>query len=306
MVNDKILDRARAGDLAALVELDKNGLLVGADEQLDAYVERLQSLRKNTEEMENTLRADGVYQAEDVTIERDKRIPQATFAEASDTTEALYRFSIDWVPGFFINPSFSFLFGGCAYYFHPDFFALFIIRESFRERERWLIYSRRELLAHELCHVARIGLESEIFEETFAYQTSQSGFRKVVGSVFRSQADSFLLLGSTFLLLGAQVLRTLYWSALWIEPFWALLFCFLLYLAIRQRQLRSQFRRARQNLEFACGQNAPATLFRLTDEEIAQLAGLSGRDAVSAWLDGRPEDAPRWRVIRERFLNSPE
>lgn len=304
MVSDSILERAAEGDLQALVELDRNGYLVGGDESLAEYVDRVRSLRRNTEQFETTLRKEGTYPAEDVVIERGKRIPKATFSEASETTESLYRFTIDWVPGFFINPSYSFLFGGCAYYFDPDFFALFIIRESFREKEKWLIYDRRELLSHELCHVARIGLKSDVFEETFAYQTSSSLFRRVVGSMFRSQSDSMLLLASTFLLLGAQIVRTIFWSPLWIEPFWTLLFCMLFYLGVRQHSLRSQFRRSKVNLEKAFGDAAMAVLFRLTDEELEAVADLKDEATVRAWLHARPVDAPRWRVIRARFADA--
>ncbi len=38
---------------------------------------------------------------------------------------------------------------------------------------------RQELLAHELCHIARIALDSTLYEETFAYQVSPSPLRRL-------------------------------------------------------------------------------------------------------------------------------
>ena len=164
MVSSELVDRAEQGELAALEQLDAAGLLMGADETLPDYAERLRCLRRNLERMEDDLQGERSFTVEGVTVRRDWRIPAELFTEAHADTERLYGFRLEWVPGFFINPRHSLLFGGCAFYFFPDFFALFIIRRAFATRSRWLIYSRRELLAHELCHVARVALGSQQFE----------------------------------------------------------------------------------------------------------------------------------------------
>ncbi len=301
MVTDERIAAAERGELDALVQLDACGLLIGDGEEPPAYAERLRCLRRNIGRMDDELNRTGVFTVEGVGVQADSRIPEAVFAEARAETERLYDFQIDWVPGFFINPQYSLLFGGCAFYFHPDFFALFIIRRAFARRERWLIYGRRELLAHELCHVARIGLGSRVYEELFAYQTATSAFRRFTGSIFRSQAEAMALLGSTLALLAAQMVRTLAWPAWPVWPFWGLVLGVGLWLVVHLLRLQRRFDAALRAAEWLAPGRARAMLFRCTDAEIDALAGLDSPAAAQSWLAARGEASCRWRVTRARF-----
>lgn len=301
MVNDELIDAAERGELAALVELDTKGLLLGPSESLTDYAGRLRCLRQNIRRMDDELREAGTFTVEGVTVQADSRIPDALFAEACDDTEKLYACRVDWVPGFFINPRFSLLFGGCAFYFHPDFFALFIIRRVFARQARWLIYSRRELLAHELCHVARIAFASQRYEEMLAYQTSTSPFRRVAGSIFRSQAEAFWFLGSTVGLLIAQMLQTLVWPAWPVWPFWGLVVGVGLWLALHLVRLRRVRDAAIVRAEWLAPGHGRALLFRCSDEEVDAVAGLSTPAVAQAWFEAQCRGQLRWRVIRERF-----
>ena len=129
---------------------------------------RLGELREHYGVMEASLAEGGRYEIEGVAVEAHARIPAELFGRAKAVTRDMYGFDADWVPGFFVDMAFGWFFGGCAFHFFPDFFTLFMIRRSFAERERWLIYDRDELLAHEMCHVARVALDSTVFEEVFA------------------------------------------------------------------------------------------------------------------------------------------
>ncbi len=301
-LSDSLLDAAAQGDLGALVELDRHGFLLGGSETAVELAERLRGFRERLLDMERELAGQGRWRIEDVTLAAADRIPQALFKPLEEVTRRHYGFAIDWVPGFYVDPSYGWLFGGCAYYFHPDFFALFIIRKSFASKERWLIYDRSELLAHELCHVARTALHSEVFEEEFAYRTSSSGFRRQIGGIFQSPRDSYLLLGSTFLLLFAQLVQSLFLPALWIWPFWAIVLAVVAGLVGKGRKLRGTMAKALRNLEgVVAGQQAAALLFRCTDEEILTIAGLADAAQVTAWLQSRT--GWRWKVIEQRFLH---
>jgi hypothetical protein len=302
MLSDDLLQRAEAGDLDALADLDHLGLLLGADESLEEYVGRLRSLQANIGKMDEELAATGAYTVEDITVERGQRIPQDLFAGPQQTTEALYSFRIDWVPGFFITPL-GLLFGGCAFYFFPDFFALFIIRRSFANREKWLIYRRSELLAHELCHIARIGLGSLEFEETFAYQTSASRFRRFFGGIFRSAWDSYLFLGSAALILLGRLLQIVRFPALPQWPFWAPFVACLVFEVGRQTLSMRRLDQARATVSAICPDQGLALLFRCADEDIHALAGMDSAAEATAWIDRRCEDSWRWRLIRHRFLS---
>lgn len=309
MVTSELVDRAEKGDPEALEQLDASGLLLGAEETLAEYAERLRSLRRNIEEMEGELQREGTFTVEGLTVQRGGRIPGEVFIEALSETERLYGFRLDWVPGFFINPRYSLLFGGCAFYFYPDFFALFIIRRAFATRTRWLIYERRELLAHELCHVARIAYGSRQFEEMFAYQTASSAFRRLSGSIFRGQAEAFWLVGSTLGLLVAQFVQTLAlpWVPVW--PFWCLTGGVLAWLVLHLAVLRRVWRQALAHAEWLAPGRARTLLFRCTDAEVAALARQSTPAAAQAWFEQNCQAQVRWRVTRARCqapLASPE
>lgn len=301
MISEDLLQRAESGDLAALVELDGQGLLLGAEESLADYTTRLRHLQANVGKMDGELAAKGTFTVEDITVERDQRIPPEIFAEPRDLTQRLFHFAIDWVPGFFITPP-GILFGGCSYYFFPDFFALFTIRRAFAEKDHWLIYRRTELLAHELCHIARIGLGSHEYEEVFAYRTSGSGFRRAIGGIFRSPSDSYSFLGSAFLILLGRMAQILKFPSLPQWPFWLPFLLVLAYHAVRHTASMRRLAQARENLAPVCGELADAVLFRCTDAEIHILAEPQDTESIQAWIEA--QDAWRWRVIRQRFLTA--
>ena len=302
MISSDLINQAEQGNLEALVQLDANGMLLGREESLPQYAERLRALQRNTAQMEDELQRHGTFAVEGVTVQSEWRIPAALFAEAQAQTERLYAFRAEWVPGFFINPRYSLLFGGCSFYFHPDFFVLFIIRRVFATRSRWLIYNRQELLAHEMCHVARIALEARRFEETFAYQTATSPFRRLAGSICRSEAAALWFLGSALGLLLAQLVQSLFWPALPVWPFWGLTVGVILTLALQLLGLQRLYGRALRQAEWLAPGQAQRLLFRCTDEEVEAIAHLPSPEAAQSWLASRCQAQVRWQVIQARFL----
>ncbi len=290
--NAELLAKAAVGDIDALMTLDRHGFVMGKSESPEEVVARLGTLADKLAKMQGELDKTGKFEIDGVTVEAKDRIPDKLFGEAREMTSRLFGFAIDWVPGFFIDP--FFLFGGCAFTYFPDFFAMFIIRRSFKQSPKWFIYKRKELLAHELCHIARIGLESERFEETFAYQTATSPFRRLLGGLFLKPMDSYLLLTAAFLLLIGQLLRTYLFPALPIAPFWGFLALSILWLSLRYIHLMNLLKRAKANMELLWGGNAMKALFRCTDDEIRSWAAFKGKDDAQAWLDGQ---GVRWKVI---------
>lgn len=298
-ISESTLERVRRLDLDTISSLDARGIIPGSDEDAGAFADRLAVLNRNYSKMEEELRTSGTYKVEDVKVAARDRIPQSLLKEANAYMEKNLAFCNDWIPGFFLDPAFSLMFGGCAYYF-PDFFALFIIRSSFRKKKRWLFYQRQELLAHEICHTARIGLNSNIYEEPFAYRTATTGFRRFFGGIFRSQIDSFAFLGSALLMTAAQIIRLYLLPALPFWPFLALLLGIVAFLLGRHLIVMNRMRTARQNLVRIFGHRADAVLFRCTDEEVTKLAGCSTSEALQDFLSAR-KDNLRWQVIRHRF-----
>ncbi|MBO4528193.1 MAG: hypothetical protein J5743_11225 [Victivallales bacterium] len=297
--SEENLLQAASGNIDTLAAYDANGFLLGADESAEDFAKRIRLFQANRQKLEDALQKDGKYDAEGIIVTPGDRIPNTLFAKIAEHTKRLYRFQIDWVPGFFIDPSFSLLFGGCAFCSYPDFFTMFIIRRTFKTQEKWLIYNRDELLAHELCHVARIALLSEEFEETFAYQTSSSSFRKLIGGIFRKQTDSFMFLGVTFILLFAQILRTQWIHTMPIWPFWSLVGLVFAWLLIRHAFHCRRLGIAQRHIaELFGADNAFPVMFRCTDEELHRFASTKPQ-TLKTWI--LEQSSLRWQIIRKRF-----
>jgi len=248
------------------------------------------------------LARDGAFEIDGLRFAAAEQIPPGIFGRAGDFTEQIYGFRVDWVPGFFVSRSLGWFFGGCAYHFPPHYFALFIIRKVFAARERWLFYRRDELLAHEQCHIARVRLHSTVFEEYFAYQTSDSRFRRSAGWLFRGPRDSSLVLVASALLLLAQMIRSFAWATMPVWPFWGAVGAVALSFILRQRRQAAIIRKARARLAESAIRQPEAVLFRCTDEEIAELAGPHGASGIGEWIAARAARSPRWQVIARRFV----
>ena len=290
---EALLQQAASGELEALKQLDSMGFLMGPTETPEAFVARIRTLKANIAKMDKSLADTGKYEVEGVAVSAKDRISRKLFDEAAELDCSLYGFSINWVPGFFIDP--FFLFGGCAFAFYPEFFAMFIIRRSFRNQRKWFIYKRQELLAHELCHIARIALDSTLYEETFAYQVSPSALRRLLGGLFLRATDSYMFLGVTFLLLFAQVLRVYWLPSLPIAPFWGLIALTFSWLALRYAWLMRTLSRAGKNAARLFGDRAHKVLFRCTDAEIKAWAKLDTNEKAEQWIS--QQEGVRWKVI---------
>ena len=169
MISRENIAKIRQGDLAALAELDAQGISPSPQETLEEFAERLEGLNLNFAKMEDALHHNGEYNVEGVTVKASARISEEIFEEPMERTNRLFGFRCDWVPGFFFQASPLSFFGGYAFYFFPEFFAMFLARNSFRNKRKWLFIERDELVAHEMCHIARAALQSQAYEELFAY-----------------------------------------------------------------------------------------------------------------------------------------
>lgn len=301
MISTPLISKIRDCDLAALAELDAQGISPAPAETPEEFATRLETLNHNFAKMEDALRTAGEYTVEGVTIKATSRIPAEIFAEPLKRTDAFFGFRCDWVPGFFFPARPLSFFGGYAFYFFPEFFAMFLARSEFRKRTKWLIIERDELVAHELCHIARAALESQAYEELFAYQTATTAFRRFTGGIFREQLDSFLFLGATFFLLFWQMLRAFALPQLPAWAGWTVLAADVAFLMARHCRTYRRFTLAREKLtRLYDGDEAAAraVLFHASDAEIPQLAAAGDAGAL---LDQWAETQLRWQIVRHRF-----
>lgn len=300
MLSDRIIQNVREGDMKTLCELDAKGLSPAVGEGAEAFAQRLEILRKSLQEFEQKLSSQGKATLDDLCVQSKDRIPQSLYETPRKQTRQLYGFNCDWVPGFFCNPRFSWLFGGCTYSYPPDFFTVFIIGERLRKQKKYLCYDRDEIFAHELCHVGRAGLNSMEFEELFAYQTARRPFRRFLGGIMHSQMDTLVFLLACLFLVAAQVLLPLYNAVLpsWLG--WAVFGAVMLFFLLRHTYSYHVFRKALQKLQAFCGNDAAKArmlLFHATDDEIHQLARTETPESL---LKEYSASELRWKIACER------
>ena len=285
------MQNTNSAGMDELLKLDQAGFFPAPGETESGFLKRIQKERRVFADFGKALRL-GLAEFDGMKFSAEDSVPEAFVSEAGELTDSLYGFQMCHVPGFFLSRGVGLLWGGCMIGDPESGLSLFLIRSSFRNRSRYLVYDRKELFAHELCHAARMPLNSRRFEEHFAYQTSGSRLRRTFGNCFIHTWDALAFVGGSFLLLLGQILRLFLLPDLPIWPFWILALAYPLFLLIRNHAARRVLKKA-ENMLKKCGFSEPQkVLFRATDQEIVQLAaGVS---------PGTFKDL-RWELIRCRF-----
>ena len=292
---------------AAAAELDKAGFMPLPGESADKFFERFRHSEEAFAEFESVLGTEGsVTVFEEFQVHAAQRIPPEIIAEAAEKTRSLYGFENRRVPGFFLSGKVGALWGGCMIG-DPDYgFAVMLLRSAFRNRAKWYVYERSELLAHELCHAMRQSLCDIHLEEFFAYQTSGSFLRRHFGNCFIRERDAILFLLPTFILLGATVFRELGRTYFPLWPFWVLAGVYPLFLLLRNFFSVRRLRKAEQKLKLFGVSQSAAVLFRCTFEELKNIAGIETKEDFQGFLEEKARSELRWAIIKLRFFNQKE
>lgn len=290
--------------LENLVLLDSRGFFPAPGEDETSFLASVRRLTKAYGELAEGLAAgEALDEAVGFRIGEGIPIGPEVLSEAAEETREKFDFEIDWVPGYFLSRGLGILWGGCTIVTDTDL-ALFFIRKDFQEKKKWFLYSRRELLSHELCHVARNRVNDPEFEEHFAYMTSSSPLRRLLGNCFRSELDALIFLVPVLILLTAQALTCFEILILPQLPFWLFAAAGPGWLLIRNHLTRKCYDRAEENLRLAGIARPRSVLFRATRGEIHEIA-RSNPVEVCTLLRGFAEKELRWRIIAARFLDQP-
>ena len=286
-----------------LIALDASGFLAGPGETEEAYLERICRIRAAHDGFPSRLAAERKTEAlEGITVSLDDVIPAEFYDAPAAETVKLYGFAVRHVPGFFLSHQVGWLWGGCLIGDPELDFSIFLLRDTFRHREKWLFYRRDELLAHELCHSVRQILNETTLEEYFAYQTSPSRLRRNFGNCFIRDLDAVLFVLPSLLLLLAEIVRGFLHPAFPAWPFWIAAAAYPAYLLLRNHLSVRLVRHAEKALS-GCGVSNPsAVLFRCTRSELEELARIGSAEVLRSYADGKAAQEVRWLVIRERFI----
>ena len=156
-------------ELERYTALDAAGFLPGVGEEAADFESRVAAIRDAHKQFEEELAEKGeVTVFQEFLLKESERIPAEIIAEADELTGELYDFRTVHVPGFFLSRDVGLLWGGCMISDTELPFSFFLIRGAFRKHQKWFLYNRRELLAHELCHSMRQPLRDIPLEEFFA------------------------------------------------------------------------------------------------------------------------------------------
>lgn len=284
-----------SGNMDELLKLDRAGFFPSPGETEKEFCRRMEKERKVFADFDKRLRL-GTAEFDSMKLSADESIPEDFIREAGELTGKLYGFEMLHVPGFFLSKGVGLLWGGCMVGNPENGFSLFFIRSAFRTRSRYLVYDRRELFAHELCHAARMPLgDNPRFEEHFAYQTSSSRLRRTFGNCFIRTYDALGFVGGSLLLLIGQICKVFITPALPSWPFWIIAFAYPLYLLLRNAAARRVLKKAEAALLRANYNEPHQVLFRSTDNEIEAMASGTSPDSFNDL---------RWQLIRYRYKSA--
>ena len=282
-----------------LLELDSHGIFPAADESEENFRTRLLKEYEFNKSVNSANEKILLWQSDDgkdkLEVREKDRVDKELFEPAWEQTRRLYGFAVDYVQGFYLFDKVGLLWGGCSLYDDETQMKVFLLRPAFRNKKRFLIYNRTELIAHELCHCARQVLHDHDIEEYFAYQTAGSPLRRYIGNCFIREFDALLFLLPSLLLLIAQIIKNFIWGALPLFPFWLFLGAVLAYFIIRNQRSRSIVNKARKKLAPAAS-NPEAILFRSTLAEL-KILGKSFDEYFAAL-------SPMRKIIIKSYLKT--
>lgn len=290
--------------LSRLAELDRRGFILAPGAAPAEFIAAAEETLRWAAAIQETLRAEGRAKVLGEEFRKEQAVPEEILNQCLAPAADRYRVCPQWVPSFFSSKLLPWYVGGACFYFTDDNNVLrvcFVLSERFRESGKWLLYSRKEIISHEICHVARSMMDQNTFEEPLAYRISESPLRRGLGPMFRGTWEAttilagsvILLLGSTAEALGAP--RGIKYLA--SVP----LIATSAFLALRAVKAHNTLSKAAEKLSPVYGDNAEAVLFRCTDGEIRELACASDtRRSIERYLNGEG-DYIKWAVISRLF-----
>lgn len=244
-----------------LLLLNRKGFIPGPKEAEEAFFQRVEAVKKAFSHL-------------------DCPLPSSHWDWVRLHLNKIFDFAPECLPAFYSNRSLA-PWQGAASWIEEGGAVSIQLREQFRKGSYLGIYQREEILAHEAVHAARAAFREGKYEEFFAYMTSETRWRRVLGPLVTRPWEVWPFLG--FSLFGPFWEGAFLAAALWLGiGFWRL--------SVRHRKLGKAANRLwekTRNKEIV-----RAVLFRLTDEEIENLA--KGKEVGDHSL--------RWRAIRLAYF----
>ncbi len=232
-----------------LFELNQRGFIPGPGESEEAFLQRLQAARD-------------FVSRPFAPFDSMERVPEPHWDWVRHYLRECYDFQPDHLAAYYSNRQLAPWQGAASWVMEGNGGALCAIqlRKGFFKGRYLRIYGRDEILAHEAVHAARCAFQEPIYEEFFAYFTSEMGWRRKLGPIVKRPSEVFFFL-----------------LALGLGAFWGHFIpaaALLAYAFIRLIRRHWILKKAAQTLfkKIQDGRIVRALLLRLTDREIEQLA----------------------------------
>ncbi len=299
-----ITENLHKEDVSALCLLDNEGFIIGKDETLDNYKNRLSKIFNDIRDLNNELKDNNTFIVYGrLGIKSSDRIGQELCKEAVHIVSTKYSIEPSLIESFYAPKSFGLFVGGCAVTFDSGL-SVILLKRKFKFKKKWLLYTSSELLAHELCHSARAPIMDNKLEEFFAYNISDSPLRKHLGNCFKSQWDSILILLPIFLLMTITIFKALVFPSINTVFFWVLILVYPAFLIIRNHFVMSKFYRAKDvlSLYLTKKDSIMPILFRSSFDEISTMAKIKSIHDFDSFIEGKTQAELRWKIIYSRFV----
>lgn len=288
-----------------LLELNKQGIIPGPGENEESFLTRAKHCLGLKESLTKGVRSEIPFVKENLDF-------GGVLAETKPTTQKLYDITPTWVPIFFSNYQLTPWHGGCAWIFqlaeNGPLGAFLQLRKSFSKESKYLgLYSREELVSHELAHVGRMAFDEPIFEELHAYRASHAKWRRWLGPIVQSARESMLFMLLLLLIFTVDVYLILtghaeaYTHFFWLKAVPAGMVAYALW---RLWQKQKTFAKCRLNLVnlFNDENKANAVIYRLTDKEIKEFAQAS-QQQIKEYAEQHKAKSLRWRLLNLAYFS---
>ncbi|MFA5250004.1 MAG: hypothetical protein WC371_01160 [Parachlamydiales bacterium] len=297
-----------------LLELNDQGFVPGPSEDEASFLKRVELTRLLSKNPEAVLAQPNAVLSDEwqkkLPFRLKEKLKKPDLSWVNCQLMHLYGFYAESFPAYFSNEKLAF-FEGAATFTVPvqnHFLPLLQLRKELKGGAFWAFYKLEEILAHELVHFLRSAFQEAVFEEHFAYLTSQKILRRYFGPLLRSTKEGMFFLGllllglvlqGSRLFIGLQALAALsylsYSGAL-------ALFSLGLWRLIKTRRI---FVLCLKQLKSCLGDKALPLMVRLTDGEIGAIAKMRPASLEAYFQEQKAKDRSlRWKVLVLAYLSN--
>lgn len=271
-----------------LKDLDSRGWIPGAFEDVKAFTLRVQALESFFSHPPETV--------DYFLTDRDWKLSKERVSE-------LYDAKPDWIVAHYDDQGLAFFQGAATWIVNQGDLRIPIIqlKKGFDSGSYCKIYSRDEVLAHEMVHAMRMQFDEPRFEEILAYKTSKHFYRRLIGPLFEKHWEATVFLVTLFI----PIITEIYWifdgTKNWVAWFNAIPVCYFVWLSGRLTFYHLVLQKALKRIKpfLKQPQKTWAVALRLLDIEIFHFA-FSKKSLLQKWISEKK--TLRWTFLKKIFF----